>query len=55
MATDEILRVELRKKGTKRLQDFSVERTARAYRAVYRKAAGFALSTAEENLLKRGT
>lgn len=39
MATDEGLRSELIHKGERRLQDFSWERTAKAYRAVYRRAA----------------
>jgi glycosyltransferase involved in cell wall biosynthesis len=39
MATDEDLRAELAGKGARRLGDFSWERTAKAYRAVYRRAA----------------
>ncbi|MCM3872647.1 MAG: glycosyltransferase family 4 protein, partial [Pyrinomonadaceae bacterium] len=39
MATDVTLREDLRRRGTRRLQDFSLERTAKAYRAVYRRAA----------------
>lgn len=40
ITTDENLRETLRVKGKRRLQDFSLERMAKAYRAVYRKAAG---------------
>jgi glycosyltransferase involved in cell wall biosynthesis len=39
MTTDKRLRDELVHKGKQRLQDFSWERTAKAYRAVYRRAA----------------
>jgi len=39
MATDANLRVELVQKGQQRLRDFSWERTAKAYRGVYRLAA----------------
>jgi glycosyltransferase involved in cell wall biosynthesis len=51
MATDEDLRGALREKGTRRLADFSLERTARAYRAVYRKVAGAALSSEDRRIL----
>jgi glycosyltransferase involved in cell wall biosynthesis len=51
MATDEGLRRALRDKGTRRLADFSLERTARAYRAVYRKVAGAALSGEDRRIL----
>jgi glycosyltransferase involved in cell wall biosynthesis len=40
LALDETLRAQYRTRGFRRLQDFSLERTAKAYRAVYRKAAG---------------
>lgn len=40
MATEEALREELKRLGAYRLEDFSLERTAKAYRAVYRRAAG---------------
>jgi glycosyltransferase involved in cell wall biosynthesis len=50
MATDGLLREELRRRGAQRLQDFSLERTAKAYRAAYRRAAGRAL-TEEDNWL----
>jgi glycosyltransferase involved in cell wall biosynthesis len=50
MATDANLRRELIERGHRRLQDFDRERTAKAYRAVYRRAAGFPL-TDEDRLL----
>ena len=48
MATNPTLREDLRQRGTRRLKDFSWERTAKAYRAVYRRAAGRPLT--EEDL-----
>jgi glycosyltransferase involved in cell wall biosynthesis len=51
MATDEDLRRALRARGTRRLSDFSLERTARAYRAVYRKVAGAVLSSEDRRIL----
>jgi glycosyltransferase involved in cell wall biosynthesis len=51
MATDENLRRALRAKGARRLTDFSLERTAKAYRAVYRKIAGAALSSEDRRIL----
>lgn len=51
MATIEKLRDELRQKGRQRLMDFSWERTAKAYRAVYRRAAGRPLSEEDRLLL----
>lgn len=51
MATEEELRSELRRLGTRRLGDFSLERTAKAYRAVYRRAAGLALGEEDRRLL----
>ncbi|HEX8250966.1 MAG TPA: glycosyltransferase family 1 protein [Pyrinomonadaceae bacterium] len=51
MATDEGLRRTLRAKGTRRLADFSLERTARAYRAVYRKISRAALSNEDRRIL----
>jgi glycosyltransferase involved in cell wall biosynthesis len=44
LATDEALREELHQRGRRRMQDFSWERTAKAYRAVYRRAADFPLT-----------
>lgn len=51
MWTDESLRDDLRRRGARRLQDFSSERTAKAYRAVYRRAAGLALGEEDRWLL----
>ena len=53
MATEEDLREELRRRGTRRLDDFSLERTAKAYRAVYRRAAGLMLCDEDRRLLGR--
>lgn len=51
MATDADLRERLREAGRRRLRDFPWDRTARAYRAVYRRAAGRALTAEERDLL----
>jgi glycosyltransferase involved in cell wall biosynthesis len=51
MANDEGLRDELRRRGARRLADFSLERTAKAYRAVYRRAAGRPLGEEDRWLL----
>jgi glycosyltransferase involved in cell wall biosynthesis len=51
MATDEPLRNELIRKGQRRLQDFSWVRTAKAYRAVYRRAARRPLTEEDRYLL----
>lgn len=51
MATDEQLRTDLVDKGKRRLKDFSWERTAKAYRAVYRRAACRPLSDEDRWLL----
>lgn len=51
MTTEESLRDELKRLGTRRLDDFSLERTAKAYRAVYRQAAGLELCEEERWLL----
>ena len=53
MTTDVKLREELSKRGKKRSQRFTWERTARSYRALYRKMAGRTLS-AEDDLLLQG-
>ena len=53
MATDAALRGVLRQLGTRRLADFSIERTAKAYRAVYRRAAGHQLTSEDRQLLGR--
>jgi glycosyltransferase involved in cell wall biosynthesis len=51
MANNDGLRDELRRRGARRLNDFSLERTAKAYRAVYRRAAGRALGEEDRWLL----
>lgn len=51
MAADEGLREELKRRGARRLEDFSLERTAKAYRAVYRRAAGLRLGEEDRRLL----
>ncbi|MCA1615557.1 MAG: glycosyltransferase family 4 protein [Acidobacteria bacterium] len=51
MAADAGLREDLRRRGRERLRDFSLERTAKAYRAVYRRAAGRALGEEDRWLL----
>lgn len=51
MATDEQLRATLRQRGKERIRLFTWERTARAYRALYRKVAGYPISKEDELLL----
>jgi glycosyltransferase involved in cell wall biosynthesis len=51
IASDAELRDQLRSRGYRRLQDFDSERTAKAYRAVYRRAAGQLLSEEDRWLL----
>ncbi|MDT5270943.1 MAG: hypothetical protein QOH49_3129 [Acidobacteriota bacterium] len=51
MATEEGLREELKHWGERRLNDFCLERTAKAYRAVYRQAAGHRLCEEDRRLL----
>lgn len=51
MVTDGHLRADLVCKGQRRRQDFSWERTAKAYRAVYRRAAHFPLTDEDRYLL----
>jgi len=51
MATDQELRSKLISKGPERLADFSWERTAKAYRAVYRRAARRSLTDEDRWLL----
>jgi glycosyltransferase involved in cell wall biosynthesis len=51
MTSDETLRAEFRSRGFRRLQNFDMQRTAKAYRAVYRKAAGVALDDEDLHLL----
>jgi glycosyltransferase involved in cell wall biosynthesis len=51
MATEDNLRSELVRKGECRLRDFNWERTAKAYRAVYRRTARRTLSEEDLHLL----
>jgi glycosyltransferase involved in cell wall biosynthesis len=51
MATNAQLREDLRRRGRRRLADFSWERSAKAYRAVYRRAAGHVLGEEDRWLL----
>jgi glycosyltransferase involved in cell wall biosynthesis len=51
MSSEETLRNELNLKGQRRLKDFDWERTAKAYRAVYRRAANFPLTDEDRWLL----
>lgn len=51
LATDQQLRERLKANGARRLQDFSWQRTARAYRALYRRLAGRPLTVEDESLL----
>jgi glycosyltransferase involved in cell wall biosynthesis len=51
MHTNTQLREDLRRSGRQRLQDFSWERTARQYRAVFRRAAGRVLNEEDRDLL----
>lgn len=57
--TDAELRCELRTRGYQRLKDFDLMRTAKGYRAVYRRAGGFPLTEEDRWLLEwdwmRGT
>lgn len=51
MSTDANLRARLRQRGAKRISLFTWQRTARTYRALYRKLAGQPLSEEENALL----
>jgi glycosyltransferase involved in cell wall biosynthesis len=51
MATDTNLLERLRQAGSRRVADFTKERTARTYRAVYRRASGRPLSEEDGSLL----
>jgi glycosyltransferase involved in cell wall biosynthesis len=51
MSTEPDLRQRLILRGQERLKDFSWDRTARAYRAVYRRAVGAHLSEEDKHLL----
>ena len=52
MATNKELREEFRSRGFQRLADFDCQRTAKAYRAVYRQAGGFPLTEEDQWLLQ---
>ncbi|WP_428939603.1 glycosyltransferase family 4 protein [Fontivita pretiosa] len=52
MSTDAELRRQLIERGHRRVRDFDWERTARAYRAVYRRAAGLTLNDEDRWLLE---
>jgi glycosyltransferase involved in cell wall biosynthesis len=51
IATSEELRAKLRERGYRRVRDFDWERTAKAYRAVYRRAADCPLTDEDRHLL----
>jgi glycosyltransferase involved in cell wall biosynthesis len=55
MSTDDALRRTLVEEGTRRLAAFSWERTARAYRALYRRVAGRPLTEADQAALHGGS
>jgi glycosyltransferase involved in cell wall biosynthesis len=52
LATEEGLRADLRQRGRRRMADFDWERTAKAYRAVYRRAADYPLTEEDRWLLQ---
>jgi glycosyltransferase involved in cell wall biosynthesis len=51
MATNAKLRETLRERGTDRIKQFTWERTAKTYRALYRKLGGCTLTEEDEILL----
>jgi glycosyltransferase involved in cell wall biosynthesis len=51
LLTEQGLRQELRDRGNRRLKDFNWERTAKAYRAVYRRVGGFPLTEEDRWIL----
>ena len=51
VVTDGAMQDELRARGYRRVKDFDWERTARCYRAVYRRVAGMALTEEDRWLL----
>lgn len=53
LAEDPVLRRELIQRGKLRLKDFNLEHTAKAYRAVYRRAAGRVLNDEDASFLTR--
>jgi glycosyltransferase involved in cell wall biosynthesis len=52
LSSDAELREDLKRRGASRLQDFSWERTAKAYRATYRRAAHRSLNDEDTRLLE---
>jgi glycosyltransferase involved in cell wall biosynthesis len=52
LMTDDALRDDLRQRGRRRMGDFDWERTAKAYRAVYRRAADYPLTEEDRWLLQ---
>jgi len=52
LSSDEGLRIDLREKGYRRVRDFDWNRTAKAFRAVYRRAADIALNEEDQALLR---
>ena len=52
MFTDQALREALRARGAARIQNFTWERTARTYRALYRSLTGHGLSSSDQTLLE---
>ncbi len=55
MTTNSDLRAELTQRGNARIKQFTWERTAKMYRALYRKVAGRPLSMEDQELLANGT
>jgi glycosyltransferase involved in cell wall biosynthesis len=55
MATDPSLRADLSRAGRERVREFTWERTAKTYRAVYRRAARRALNEEDRALLQRAS
>lgn len=52
LATNEEFREDLKVRGYQRLKDFNLIRTAKAYRAVYRRAGGYPLTDEDRSLLQ---
>jgi glycosyltransferase involved in cell wall biosynthesis len=52
LATNEEFREDLKVRGYQRLRDFNLIRTAKAYRAVYRRAGGYPLTDEDRSLLQ---
>jgi len=53
--TDDALRADLRAKGSRRVTTFNWDKTARTYRALYRKVAGRSLSEEDRELLRKAS